>query len=348
MTHFAGIVGAGNISETHARAVRSIPGLQVAAITGRNLTRAERLTEQFGGEPYGDFERFLAHEPMDLVIIGSPSGLHADQGIAAATRGLHVLIEKPIDISLDRADALISACGKARVKLAVIFQDRTKPDIKKLKHLIASGRMGKPTLVTAAVKWYRPPEYYSKSHWRGTWTLDGGGALMNQGIHTVDLLLWLTGDVVRVSATAVTALHDIEAEDTVVATLEFANGAIGTLEATTAAFPGYDRRVEITGSRGTVILERDKVTSADLIEPVSDFKDSEHTDDNPSAHSPVVSDIRGHSAVIENFVRAIDSGSSPLCDGLEGRRSLAVVRAIYESSRTGQPVAVSGAVSGLG
>jgi predicted dehydrogenase len=348
MTHFVGIVGAGNISETHAKAMRAIPKLQVAAVTGRDLSRIEHLTQQFGGIPYNDFREFLAHEPMDLVIIGSPSGLHAEQGIAAAARGLHVLVEKPVDISLARADALISACEKARVKLGVIFQDRTKPAIRKLKNLIASGGMGKLTLVTAAVKWYRPPEYYAKSHWRGTWTLDGGGALMNQGIHTVDLLLWLIGDVAQVYARAVTALHDIEAEDTVVATLEFAGGAVGTLEATTAAFPGYDRRVVITGSRGTVILEKDAVMSADFIEPVSNFRDCEVNDDNPSANSPVVSDIRGHSAVIEDFIRAIDTGAKPLCDGLEGRRSLAVVRAIYESSRTRQPVAVPAAVSGPG
>jgi predicted dehydrogenase len=278
---------------------------------------------------------------MGLVIIGSPSGLHAEQGIAAAKRGLHVLVEKPIDINLEQADALISCCEAAQVRLGVIFQDRTKPDIRKLKQLVMSSGMGKPTLVTALVKWYRPPTYYSQSHWRGTWALDGGGALMNQGIHTVDLLLWLLGDVTRVYARAVTALHQIEAEDTVVATLEFASGAVGTLEATTAAFPGYDRRVEITGSKGTAILQRDKVISVNFVEPVPDFGDSGQQDTNPSASSPVVSDIRGHCAVIEDFVRAIDSGARPLCDGLEGRRSLALVRAIYQASQTGQPVNVS-------
>jgi UDP-N-acetyl-2-amino-2-deoxyglucuronate dehydrogenase len=340
VTYFAGIVGAGNISDTHARAVRSLPGVEIAAIAGRNLARAQELVRQFGGRAYGDFQDFLAHRPMDLVIIGSPSGLHAEQGIAAARRGLHVLVEKPIDINIERADALISCCEKAGVKLGVIFQDRTKPDIRMLKNLIISGAMGKPNLVTARVKWYRPPEYYSTSHWRGTWALDGGGALMNQGIHTVDLLLWLMGDVTRVYACAVTALHEIEAEDTVVATLEFASGAVGTLEATTAAFPGYDRRVEITGSEGTVILDRDKVISVDLIKPVSDFLSSEQKDNNASASSPVVSDIRGHGAVIEDFVKAIGTGANPLCNGFEGRRSVAVVRAIYDSSQTGQPVTV--------
>ena len=338
MDHLAGVIGAGNISETHLRAIKALPGVEIAAITGRNVARVQSLASQFGGIAYAGFDEFLDHRPMDFVVIGSPSGLHAEQGIAAAGRGLHVLIEKPIDITLDRADALIHACREARVKLGVIFQDRTKPDLRKLKQLIQSGGIGKLLLVDARVKWYRPPEYYGGSHWRGTWDLDGGGALINQGIHTVDLLLWLVGDVTRVYARTLTALHNIEAEDTVVATIEFACGAVGTLLASTAAYPGYDRRVEITGSNGTVILERDAVTSLDLIQPPSDFVSAEPRDENASATTPVVSDVRGHSAVIRDFIRAIETGENSLCDGLEGRRSLAVVRAIYEASRTGQPV----------
>jgi predicted dehydrogenase len=338
LTYFAGIIGAGNISETHARAIQALPDVEVAAVTGSNLARAQTLASQFGGSSYASFGDFLAHKPMDFVIIGSPSGLHAEHGIAAASRGLHVLVEKPIDIALDRVDALIQASRKANVKLGVIFQDRTKPDLRRLRHLIRSGGIGTPILVDARVKWYRPPEYYSKSHWRGTWALDGGGALMNQGIHTVDLLLWLIGDVKRVYARAVTALHDIEAEDTLVATVEFDGGAVGTLLATTAAYPGYDRRVEITGSKGTVILQRDTVTSLDLIQQTSDFETTEPQDTNASATTAVVSDVRGHSAVIADFIRAILTGKDPLCDGLEGRRSLAVARAIYEAARTGQPV----------
>ena len=150
---------------------------------------------------------------MDAVIIGTPSGLHAEQGIGAAQHGLHVLTEKPIDISTDRADALISACKQAGVKLGVIFQDRFKPDIRRLKEFLAAGGLGKNLLVDARVKWYRPPEYYSDSKWRGTLALDGGGALMNQGIHTVDLLMWLFGDVVSLQARAGTILHKIESEE---------------------------------------------------------------------------------------------------------------------------------------
>ena len=164
---------------------------------------------------------------MDMVAIGSPSGLHAAQGIAAAQRGLHVLTEKPIDISTERADALIEAAERSGVKLGVMFQDRVKPGIRELREWISTGVIGKPLLVDAQVKWYRPPEYYSGSRWRGTSALDGGGALINQAVHTVDLLLWLLGDVVRVQARTATLLHAIETEDTALAILEFVRRRVG-------------------------------------------------------------------------------------------------------------------------
>ena len=242
MTTNIGLIGSGNISETHARAARSIPGAQIAAIYGTNPQTVARLATEHHAKPYTDFAAFLAHKPLDLVILGTPSGLHAQQGIAAAQHGLHVLTEKPIDITTKNADALIAATDTANVKLAVIFQDRLKPNIQRLKQWLDRGLLGKPLLVDARVKWYRPPDYYSGSKWRGTFALDGGGALINQAIHTVDLLLWLLGDVARVQASTATVLHKIEAEDTAVATLEFVNGTIGTLLATTAAYPGYARR----------------------------------------------------------------------------------------------------------
>jgi len=237
-----GLIGGGNITETHARAAPAIAGVEIAAIYGTNADKVDRLCREHGGTRYQDFEEFLAHRPMDLVAIGSPSGLHATQGIAAAQRGLHVLTEKPIDISTERADALIEAADRNRVKLGVIFQDRLKPDICKLKQWVSSGVIGKPILADARVKWYRPPDYYDNSRWRGTLSLDGGGALINQGVHTVDLLLWLLGDVTRVQARTSTALHAIEAEDTAVAILQFASGALGVVQGTTAAYPGYPRR----------------------------------------------------------------------------------------------------------
>src|SRR5881296_1125803 len=225
MTFHIGLIGGGNITETHARVARAIPGVKISA-------------------------------------------LHAPQGIAAARQGLHVLTEKPIEINTARADALIEAAKKSNVQLGVIFQDRMKPHIRQLKNWIDQGLLGRPLIADARVKWYRPPEYYANSRWRGTLALDGGGALINQGVHTVDLLLWLLGDVTRVQSKAITALHKIEVEDTLVATLEFSNGAIGTLEATTSVYPGYPRRLELTGSEGTIIVEDDRIIAADLRRPL--------------------------------------------------------------------------------
>jgi UDP-N-acetyl-2-amino-2-deoxyglucuronate dehydrogenase len=229
-----------------------------------NAERVDRLCRQHGGRPYRDFEAFLTHLPLDLVIIGSPSGLHATHGIAAGLHTLHVLTEKPIDISTKRANALIEAANQYDVKLGVIFQDRLKADIRRFKQWVDEGALGNPLLVDARVKWHRHADYYRNSKWRGTFALDCGGALMNQGVHTVDLLLWLLGDIARVQARTATMLHAIETEDTAVAALEFAIGAIGTLQATTAAYPGYPRRLEITGSLGTVVLEHDRIVAADF------------------------------------------------------------------------------------
>jgi predicted dehydrogenase len=304
----------------------------VAAIYGTNLEKVRRLSEEHGGSAYTDLDLFLAHRPMDMVVVGSPSGLHAVHGIAAMRKGLHVLVEKPIDITTERADALIAEADKAGVKLAVIFQDRLKSGIRRLKELIDQGALGTPILADARVKWYRPPEYYSGSRWRGTWSLDGGAALINQGIHTVDVLLWLFGDVARVQAVRKTMLHKIEGEDTLAALLEFKNGALGVLQAATSIYPGYPRRIELTGSEGTVILEQDRLIEARLRNDKAASVFTETMDENPSSSSPVVSDHRAHQAVLEDFIRAIDTNSRPACDGYEGRRSLALIEAIYKNS----------------
>jgi UDP-N-acetyl-2-amino-2-deoxyglucuronate dehydrogenase len=347
MTIHIGLIGGGNITETHARAARAIPGVEIAAIHGTNEEKIARLCREYGGTPYDKFGEFLKHRPMDLVIIGSPSGLHAEQGIAAARQGLHVLTEKPIEVSVARADALISAAKQSGVQLGVIFQDRTKPHIRQFKKWIEEGLLGKVLFVDAHVKWYRPPEYYASSRWRGTLALDGGGALINQGVHTIDLLLWLLGDVARVQARTATLLHKIEAEDTAIATLEFASGALGVFHATTAAYPGYPRRVEISGTNGTVILEHDRIVTADLRSATEASRIandlaalSESTkDDNQSASSATVSDFRGHQAALEDFLAAIAQKRAPACDGMEGRRSVALIEAIYRAAKTPDRVA---------
>ena len=330
-----GLIGAGNISGTHARAIGEIPGARVAAIYGPTRERAARLAAEHGATPYDSLNEFLSHRPMEMVAIGSPSGLHGEHGIAAAKRGLHVLVEKPIEITTARVDGFVAETARAGVTLGVIFQDRAKPDIVRLKAAVEEGALGKPILASARVKWYRPPEYYGGSTWRGTWALDGGGALMNQGVHTVDLLLWLAGPVRRVFARAAAKLHQIEVEDTAVAVLEFASGAFGTLEATTSSYPGYARRLELTGSEGTAILDGDRL---DLrgVKHVPDVGTSENraADAAPpvNASSPVVADVSAHRRVFEDFIVAVRDRRPPLCDGAAARASVAVIEAIYRSS----------------
>lgn len=335
-----GIIGGGGISETHARAAQETVGVEIAAFCGRNQFKVTQLAEKFSSRPYDDCGAFLGHDSLDLIVIGSPSGLHAEQGIAAAQRGLHVLVEKPLDVTTEKADALIAACDNAGVKLGVIYQDRVAPDLIRLKTLIDAGALGRVLLVSASVRWFRPPEYYGNSDWRGDLTLAGGGALMNQGTHTVDLILWLLGDVTRVQSISMTALHQVAVEDTVVSTLEFRSGAIGTLECATSAFPGYPRRLEISGTEGTIVVENDRIVKADLRSTSIDVAAPIESNRNLTASSPIISDVRGHTRLLEDFVQAIETGARPLCDGREGRRSVELVQAIYESGRSGMPVSL--------
>ena len=338
MTVHIGLVGAGNISDTHARAIAGIPDAAIAAVYSPTLGHAERLAGRFGAAAYDTLDRFLDHRPMNMVAIGTPSGRHGVHGIAAARRGLHVLVEKPIETTVAKADALIAEAARAGVTLGVIFQDRLKPSVRRLKAIVDACRLGAPILGSARVKWHRPPEYYRASRWRGTSELDGGGALINQAVHTVDLLIWLGGPVRRVYGRLATRLHDIEVEDTAVAVLEFAAGGLGTIEAATSAYPGSARRLELTGSEGTAILEGDRLIALDLRD-ASGAGDVDPPDDRPeSATSPVVSDPAAHRAVFEDFMRAVATGGSPACDGAEGRRSVALIEAVYRASLTTAPV----------
>jgi UDP-N-acetyl-2-amino-2-deoxyglucuronate dehydrogenase len=340
----AGLLGAGNITETHGRAAREA-GIPIAAVCGSNPERVGRLARQFACAAYTELQPFLAHRPMDFIVIGSPSGIHAEQGIAAAKQGLHVLVEKPIDVRSDRARELIAHAERAGVKLGVIFQDRVKPDIQQLKRLVDDGGLGSLVLATAHVKWYRPAEYYTASRWRGSVALDGG-TLLNQGIHTIDLVRWLLGPVRRVTGQVATRLHGIEAEDTAVALMEFASGALATLEATTAAFPGYPRRLELSGSNGTVVLEGDEIVRVDMREGAGEVRRKPATPDAKSgtaqqaisARSPVVSDVSPHRGIIEDFVEAIEKNRPPCCDGADGTRSVVIIEAIHASAKTGHSV----------
>src|SRR5580693_5858289 len=242
--HGFGIIGCGMIAEYHTRAIHEIPEARVVAAFSRSETNGAKIANLAGGcRVYDDLDQMLAHPGLDVVCVCTPSGAHLEPSVKAAKAGKHVVVEKPLEITLPRCDAIISACDQAGVRLCTIFPSRFADANRTLKRAIDSGRFGRLTLGDTYVKWWRTQQYYDSGGWRGTWQLDGGGALMNQAIHNVDLLTWLMGDVVSVTALTATLAHErIEVEDTAVASLRFQNGALGVIEAATSAYFGVLKR----------------------------------------------------------------------------------------------------------
>ncbi len=331
-----GLVGCGMAGKVHAEAIASIPGARLLAVCSRDERRVASFAAKFGATGYADYDRFLDHPGLRIVNVCTPSGLHAEQGVAAARAGLHVLVEKPIDTTLEKADALIDACDRAGVKLGVIFQSRFLPAAQRIKRAIDEGRLGRLMIGDAYVKWYRAPEYYAGS-WRGAIATDGGGALINQAIHTVDLLRWMMGPVDAAFAMkAALRYPQIECEDTLVASLRFQNGALGVIEAATSAKPGFKRRLEISGERGTVILDGDAISCWAIDGEDEEAGGGEQITDGSS--NPAAISNEGHRRQIEDMMRAVVEDRPPMIDGREGRKSLEVVTALYESSVSGRVI----------
>jgi predicted dehydrogenase len=275
---------------------------------------------------------------VDVVCLATPSGQHAAQTIAAAKAGKHVLVEKPMALTLDRADAAITACARASVKLGVLLQRRADPLFSRIHRAIQAGDLGELTLGLVTLPYYRPQAYYDLAEWRGTWALDGGGVLMNQGIHLVDLLIWYMGDPVQVQAHADTLHRRIEVEDTLGVTLRFANGAMATITATTTAAPGLPHRIELYGTNGGIQVEGEPVTRWQLDNTDKAFvkpPQTERADAAGAGGDPRAIAASGHIALFQDFIQAIRENRQPLVDGREGRRSLAAVLAIYDAAGLG-------------
>lgn len=332
-----GIVGGGMIGQVQAAAINEITGARLLAVCGRDEGRTREFAARFAATAYTDYEKFLAQPRLQIVNICTPSGTHAELGAAAARAGKHVLVEKPIEINLERADALIAACDRAGVKLGVIFQSRFLPAVQQLKQALDENRLGRLVMGDAYVKWYRAPEYYATGSWHGTLALDGGGALINQAIHTVDLLRWMMGPVAEVAAmkSALRYPH-IEAEDTLVGTLRFQNGALGVVQAATSIKPGFKRRLEISGARGTVILDGDAI-SVWAIDGEADAAGEAEQITDGSANPAAISNA-GHRRQIEDMMQAVIEDRAPLIDGREGRKSLELVTALYDAATLGRAV----------
>lgn len=344
MTLRFGIIGCGMIANFHARALKDAAGADLVACYSRSRESADRFAAEHRCRPFDSLEEMLADSEIDAVSICSPSGAHLDPALAAAAAGKHVVVEKPLEITTERCDAIITACEEHHVKLGVTFQSRFHRSAQLLKTAVDQQRFGRVTLGDAYVKWYRSQEYYDSGAWRGTWNLDGGGALMNQAIHSVDLLLWLMGPVAQVSAMVDTAAHErIEVEDVAVATLRFASGALGVIEATTTAFPGALKRIEISGNRGSAILEEEDIKQWQFADerPEDEALRIEmkgKTETGGGAADPAAINHRGHQMIFEDFAKSVQSGTELLIDGREGRRSVELINAIYQSARENRPV----------
>jgi len=339
-----GIIGCGMIARFHARAIADVRGARLVACYDVVPEAADRLAESTGCQAYHDLGEMLADPAVEVVTVGTPSGAHLKPAVAAARAGKHVIVEKPLEITLRRCDRIIQECEEAGVLLSTIFPSRFHDSAREVKRAIDDGRFGQLTLGDAYVKWYRKQQYYDSGEWRGTWELDGGGALMNQAIHSVDLLAWFMGPVAEVTAHfGLLAHRRIAVEDAAVATLRFANGALGVIEASTAVYPGHLKRIEIHGSDGSAVMEEEDIIRWHFRKRKPRDKVIEHrmhsrVSGGGGAADPADIGHHGHTRQFADVLKAIKRGGQPLIDGHEGRRSVEIILAIYKAAESGRAV----------
>ncbi len=344
MSYHFGIIGLGMIAEMHAQAISALDNGVLAACFDVNDERTARFRDQFGGSPYTSLDAFLAHPDLDIVTICTPSSLHLESALKAAQAGKHLIVEKPLEITIERCDQIIQAATANNVMLAGIFPSRFYEPALLVKKAIERERFGRIVLADAYVKWHRDQAYYDSSDWKGTWAYDGGGALMNQSIHAIDLLQWFMGPVSKIWSFSGTLSHErIEVEDTAVASLQFENGALGVIEGTTGAFPGFPKKIEISGSQGSVVLEEGNLTAWNFAKETPEDEAIRAAFINRAksaggASDPAAIGFLGHQLQFADMLEALDQNRRPLVDGQEARKAVEIIQAIYESARTGRPV----------
>ena len=340
------IVGCGMIARFHARALAEVPGARLVALVSRRAAGAKKMADELGlgCDVYEDLGQALARPDVDVVIVTTPSGAHMEPAVAAAAAGKHVVVEKPLEITLQRCDRIIEACDRNRVQLCTIFPSRFADANVALKRAVEAGKFGRVTLGETTCKWWRPQSYYDEGGWKGTRALDGGGALMNQAIHNVDLLLWMMGRPTHVTGFTATLAHErIEVEDTAVACLRFSSGALGVIQAGTSIHPGFPKTIAIHGDRGSVVIEQDDVLRWDFNPETSEDKAVRErfvkkTGASGGSSNPAAISHEGHARQLANFVKSIENGQDPLVDGREGRKAVEIIQAIYRSAETGKTV----------
>lgn len=325
------IIGAGNIGKIQAAALQQIPDASITVVCNRGEAAGRALAEKVGALWVADYATAVNHPDVDVVTICTPSGAHMEIAVAAAAAGKHLLVEKPIEITLARVDAILQAVEQAGVVLACVFPLRFAQGVHKAKAALAAGRLGRLTLADVFVKWYRPQSYYDGS-WRGTWAIDGGGALMNQSIHNIDLIQWLAGPVKSVMAQTATLAHTMQTEDTASAVLTFQNGALGVIQGATSAWPGDRARVELHGDRGTIVLEEGRIVVWKLADAPPDEEAAMlnlEQQQGSGAADPTAIGYEMHRRQMVDLITAIRTGQPPAIQGAEARRSVEIIRAIY-------------------
>ncbi len=336
-TFGVGIAGAGVIGAVHAEALDEIEGARLVAVATAREATGRQLAETYGAGWHAGFGELLARPDVDVVILCTPSGLHPDQAVAAARAGKHVITEKPMAVTLEGADRMIRACREAGVTLSVIFQYRFNRDALRLKRAVEAGLFGRPVLGNAFVHWHRTQAYYGeRGGWRGTWALDGGGALMNQSIHAVDLLQWILGPVESICGYAETLAHDIEAEDTGSAALRFASGALGTIQGTTSAHRDSPLRIKIRGTEGSATLEGSRLTvwQPGREEVILSARDRESLPES-QGNEPLGA---AHRRQLKEIFAALREGREPPIPGEEARKAVEIILGIYHSAASGERV----------
>ena len=333
-----GVVGCGVVADYHIGAVLDTENARLAAVSSRSEERAREAGEKHGAAWYTDFHQLVESPDVDVVCICTPSGIRLPIVTAATAAGKHLIIEKPLDVNLANMDRIIQICQDAGVQLMGVFQLRYGEAVNQVRDAIQEGKLGRLVLGDAYIKWYRPLDYYDTGAWRGTWDLEGGGALMTQGSHTLDLLQWIMGPVKRVSARMDTLLHQVEVEDTVVALLEYESGALGVLEATTAAHPGMPAKLEFSGSQGTIIMEADQIAAWDVEGVEAPTVDTGDAGVARAASDSKTFGTEGHKAQIAEMVQILNEGGHPQIDGPEARQAIELILAIYQSARKGSAV----------
>ncbi len=339
------VIGTGMIAGYHAQAIAQTPGARLVGVVSRSPEKGAAFAAKHAIPVItSTIEEMVARSDVHVVNVTTPSGAHLDPALAAIRAGKHVVVEKPLEITPARCDQIIAESEKHGVKVAAIFQGRFGAGAQKVKAALDAGRLGRLVLASAYVKWHRTTDYYQTA-WKGTWELDGGGALMNQAIHGVDLLQWFAGLPTEVSGRFTRRVHTaIQADDTTVATLQFPDGALGTIEASTALWPGWSRRIELCGEHGSIALEDDTIMKWDFAkpEPADEVIRATNRDDalGSGAGNPAGISIAGHLRQITDLVEAIRDHRAPAIGAAEGRKAVALIHAIYESAKTNQPVPV--------